>query len=85
MSPHIFDYVERKDKTHSSLYLGAVGIAMVAAYSLIFGFKLLIYMGKLIIENWVWAIGIVIGFFILKKIMINKKRRPRNDYPPREV
>lgn len=85
MSPHIFDYIEKKDNSHSNFYLGAVGIAMVVAYTLIFGIKLLTYLGKLVIENWVWAVGIILGIMIFKKVMTNRNRRPRYEYPSGEV
>ena len=83
--PHIFGYKESKEDTHKLYYLAAAGLATLIAFTIIFGSKLLFYLGRVIIEHWVWAIGIIIGSIILKKVLFKKRRKKVYEDPNREV
>ena len=68
-------YKEKPGVKHGDVYLKAGLFGAFLAFVLLGGIKLLIYLIKLLIEYWVWAIGVIGCVFLARHFLIRKKVR----------
>lgn len=68
-------YKEKPRKSNLTYYILAILGGVVIFYVLLFGGKLLFKLIKFLIANWMWALAIVFGVLLLRRILFGKKRK----------
>ncbi len=66
-------YKEKPGVKHGEFYLKVIILGCVLAFMLIFGIKTFIWLVKLLIEYWIWAVGIIACAFLARHFIVKRR------------
>lgn len=66
---------KRPNDKRIKIYFLSFLIGIAASILFLGGFKLIYFIIKISVNHWMWALGLLIALFILKKIFKKKKKK----------